>query len=261
MDQYGYSAMPGPTTATVTTERNALLGPAGWYLLKGIVLKGSTVTDAGNTPTTDLRHGLLLGKITSTGYYAHYGPNATDGTQIAEGFLWEPRRTLDSDGNTVDRPAQMVIQAYVKASQLLLLDYQARAQMFGRFIFDDDIPGNRAPWRQVIAKATSYTVTTADNGTLFTTQGAAGAVNFTLPAIAKGLYYRFFCEADQNMTITAATADTLVVFNDLAADSIAYSTASEKIGGGFDIYANADATKWLVFPILGTETQTPTIAT
>lgn len=259
-DFFAGQAMPGPGAASTTNERSALLGPITWYLLKGIVLK-STASDAGNTPTTELRHGLLLGKVTADGFYEHYQPNATTGVGVAEGFLWEARRSIDSDGTTVNRPAQMVIAGYVAASQLLLLDQQARGQMFGRFIFDDALNGNSCGWQQVVAKTADYTVVAGDNNTIFTTQGAAGAVNFTLPTIAKGLRYRFFNEAAQTMTITSAVADTLVVFNDLAADSIAFSTAAELIGGSVEVFANANATKWLVFVNLGAETQTPSIST
>jgi hypothetical protein len=260
-DQFASTAVPGFSDATTTTERAFVLGPAGSYLLKGIMIKGSAASDAGNTPTTELRAGLLMGKRTADGFYAHYAPNATDGTQFAEGPLWLSRRTIDTDGNTVDRQGQIVISGYVKASQILLLDQQARAQMYHRFYFDDDLIGNSMGWRQVVAKTANYTVTAADNNTIFTNQGAAGAVTFTLPTIAKGLRYRFFGEAAQNVIVASVVTDTLVVFNDLAADSIALQTAGEIIGSGFEVIANADATKWLVFVFLGAETATPTIAT
>jgi hypothetical protein len=58
--------------------------------------------------------------------------------------------------------------------------------------------------------------------------------------------------ADQNMTITG-TNEGFVVFNDLTADAIAFSQASEKIGGAF--IAISDGTSWCVAP-LATETQT-----
>lgn len=260
-DIYAYSGLPGPSSAETTSERNALLGPASSYLLKGVVIKGSAASDAGNSPTTELRHGLLMGKRATDGYYAHYAPNATDGTQVTEGFLFEARRTIDTTGNTVDRVGQIVVAGHARASQVLLLDQQARAQLFGRMTFDDDLVGNQCGWKQVLAKTANYTVVAADNNTIFTNQGASGAVTFTLPTIAKGLRYRFFAEANQNLIVASAAGDTLVVFNDAAADSIAFQTANEIIGGAIEVYANADATKWLVFVMLGAETQTPTIAT
>ena len=93
--------------------------------------------------------------------------------------------------------------------------------------------------------------------------GAAGAVVFTLPTTAlKGLHYRFTAVADQSITITAGTADTLIVFNDVAADSVALSTAADKVGGGFSVYG--DGAKWIVVPEVwadGVIVQTITIAT
>jgi len=116
--------------------------------------------------------------------------------------------------------------------------------------------------RPVSAKTAAYTVLNKDCGTLFTTTGASGAVTFTLPtasAANAGVWFEFFNSVDQTMTIACATNDTLIVFNDVAADSIAFSTASEKIGGGVRVVS--DGSKWLVFVALGAETQTPTIAT
>lgn len=130
-------------------------------------------------------------------------------------------------------------------------------------IFKKDGAEISPPFRRVVsAKTADYTVKESECGTLFTTTGASAAVNFTLPtadADNVGLWYEFFNAADQNMTITSGTADKMVVFNDVAADSIAFSTASEKIGGGVRVVS--DGSKWLVFVALGAETQTPTIAT
>lgn len=247
-DIYGYSAMPGPTAASVTTERNALLGPITTYLLKGIVIKGSATVDATNTPTTELRHGLLLGARNADGYHAHYNPVATDGTQLCQGFLFEARRTIDSDGLTVDRPAQMVIAGYVDSTFLLLLDEQARRQMNPRFLFDDRLVGPVGGYSQTLAKTAAYTVVTAtDNNTHFTTTGNAGAITFTLPAVTKGARFRFTNTAGQNMTVTGP-AGTLVTFNNAAATSVTFSTAGQLIGGTIEIVANDDGTKWIVVP-------------
>jgi hypothetical protein len=203
-----------------------------------------------------------MGKVTASGEYREYTPTATDGSQFAEGVLFHSLRTLSPlTGTAEDKMAALVVAGPVKGGSLFGLDQKARSDMFGRFIFDDDLYGNRSGIRDVVAKTANYTVLAADNGALFTNQGAAGAVTFTLPTIAKGLRYRFFVEAGQNVIVAAAAGDTLVVFNDAAADSIAFQTAAELIGGGLEVVANADATKWLVFVMLGSETQTPTIVT
>lgn len=92
---------------------------------------------------------------------------------------------------------------------------------------------------RVQVKTADYTVTEADSGTLFTTTGDANAINFTLPTNAKaGLVYFFIQSTNQNLVITAGTADTLITFNDLEADSVAAQTTNEKIGAFFMVVAD-----------------------
>ena len=119
--------------------------------------------------------------------------------------------------------------------------------------------GRVRPVLKIVVKTASYTITSADFGTVFTTRGATGAVTFTLPAAAsknKGEWVLFANVVDQNM-IVAGADEGIVTFNDLTADSIAFQTASEKIGGAF--LAISDGTSWAVVP-LATETQTVTVA-
>lgn len=108
--------------------------------------------------------------------------------------------------------------------------------------------------RRVVTKAASYTVTPDDNGSVFV---ATSTATFTLPAVAdsKGLEYMFIAKAA--MTVAAPT-DTLVAFNDATATSIAFTTASEIIGGA--VHVICDGSLWYAFVHLGAETQTPTIA-
>lgn len=248
-DFFAGHAYPGPGVVEETAERNVVWGPTDWTLLKSINI-ATTAADAGNSPTTELRQGLLMGKVAASAEYEHYQPNGTTGVGVAEGVLWNSRRVIDTGGTATKRIGQLMVAGNVKAGQLLLLDQQARAQMANRFLFDDDLPGNTSGWLEVVAKAADYTVTAADNNRVFTNQGASALVTFTLPAIAKGLRYRFYSEDNDGIKITAATADTLVTHNDAAADTIAFSTTGRNIGAAFEILANADGTKWLVFPFI-----------
>lgn len=99
----------------------------------------------------------------------------------------------------------------------------------------------------VQAKTASYQILPTDrSGTIFTNRGAAGAVTFTLPGpttVPAGTYYEFVGIADQNITVAAPTADTLVALNDAAADSVAMSTAAQKIGA--HAKAICDGTAWI----------------
>ena len=99
--------------------------------------------------------------------------------------------------------------------------------------------------KPVIAHASSATLTIGESGACITTEGSTGAVTLTLPAVAtsKGVHYWFVNGEDQNMVI-AAPSDTMVTFNDVAADSVAFQTSNEKVGGG--AFAYCDGTKWFM---------------
>lgn len=110
----------------------------------------------------------------------------------------------------------------------------------------------------VTVDADGGAITSANLCRVYSTRGATGAVTFTLPAVADnaGKWCLFINAADQNM-IVAGPDEGVLTFNDLTADSIAFQTTSEKIGGMF--LAICDGTSWCVAPI-ATETQTVTVA-
>lgn len=117
------------------------------------------------------------------------------------------------------------------------------------------------------AKTANYTVLATDNGTLFTNSGAGAAVVFTLPALAAGLEFTFLVAADQNVTVASVAGDDMIVHNDLSADSVAFSTASRKVGASLRVKSNAAGDKWHCFPTIwniaddGSTTTKATIAT
>ena len=158
-------------------------------------------------------------------------------------------KATDNNGNNIQRFGYVCVGGPVKASALIGLDYVARSQMRGRFLFDDDLDGHWSqfgpPYQKEGAKTANYTVVAADAGTLFTTTGATGAVTFTLPALAAGLGpFGFLNVVDQNMTVASAAGDDIVALNDASADSLAFSTANQKIGGHLVFFCNAAGTKW-----------------
>lgn len=242
----GTFAVPGYGAIRETQESEIFWGPAGLRHFVNAKINSATV-DSGNTPTTLLRPGLVLGKITSSGEYVNYSPTATDGSQVAVAVLPIGLRMTDIDGTAESKDFTVCVCGNVKASFLINLDSQARKQMRNNFLFDDDIP-NKASFLggclREVAKTANYTVTAADNGTLFTTVGASGSVTFTLPALAAGLRYEFMAGADQNMVVMSAAGDDIITFNDLAADSLTFSTSGEKIGAWVALESNAAGTKW-----------------
>jgi hypothetical protein len=120
---------------------------------------------------------------------------------------------------------------------------------------------NIATTFNVVAKTSAYTVKTTESGTIFTTQGATAAVTFTLPATANcaGCLWIFYNCEDVNMTVTAGTVDTMTAINDVAADSVAFSTSSLKIGGGMIVFGDGTSVHAMILP--GQAIQTVTVAT
>lgn len=259
---FGFSNVgvgPGIQEAIETFEREICWGK--WEQLRSTSAQVDAATiDAGNTPTTILRPGLLLGKIAATGKLTHYDGDATDGSDVAVAILKQPYSMVDLGGTTRELFVDVLIGGPVKAGMLYGLDIQSRKQLAGAFYFDDEAANCRfGNYLKQAAKTADYTVVAADDRTLFTTKGASGAVVFTLPAptlALKGMLVGFFNEADQNMTVNCATNDLIVTFNDLAADSVAFSTSGQKIGAMVEFTPNFDGTKWLCLPRLSGHTMT-----
>lgn len=239
--------LPGFATIKETQEAVIGWGPEVLRIYGSGVIAAATV-DSANTPTTLLRPGLVLGKITASGKYTQYSATATDGSQVAVGVLPIGLRMTDIDGTTGDRNFAILLAGPIKAGSLIGLDNIARAQMARSFLFDDQLPNLNAfggGMLKEVSKAANYTVVAADNGTLFT--AITGAVTFTLPTLAAGLRFEFLNLVDANMTIASAgSLDDIVWMNDLAADSLAASTVGQKIGARLQFEANAAGTKWYV---------------
>ena len=244
-DSYGIA--PGLTTSRETYENEFRWGSQYQGVFANALIDGNSV-DSGNTPTFELRPGLLLGQVISTGKYKQYSPTATDGSEVAAAILIEGLRMQDFSGVAVDRFYAVLVGGPVQGSKVFGLDLMARQQM-DKFIFDDifSIPGNHwFSWKRFQSKTTSYTVVANDNYSLFDNVGAGGAVTFTLPAIANGYLFGFRVQADQTITVASNEGDNMIVLNDASADSVAFSTGSQKIGGMVVVYTNPDATKWIV---------------
>lgn len=253
-----FTNLPGPEAVQTASQRRLVRGYPSSIVLLGVKIN-SAAADSTNTPTTELRTGLVMGQISASGEYAQYNPAATNGTQFPVGLLWEDRKMTDDAGSAQAKTGQLVMAGPVVASSVIGLDPRVRQFLGARIIFDDYPIAEPTGWFGPVAKTADYMVVEADSGKMFTNQGAAGAVNFTLPTTIKaGFRAKFYCETNQTITVTAP-ADKLVAFNDPVATAIALSTASEKVGGAIEITTNADQTKYLSHVYLGIETQTPVV--
>ncbi len=183
-------------------------------------------------------------------------------------------------------PLQLSLQAGVLGAIILAILLGLSSVVFGTNMpapSQSDIVRQLAAWRvcdpmggplrRVVAKTADYTIVsplatdgTGDaSGTIFTNRGATGAVVLTLPApilALTGLFYDVVGIAAQSITVATATADTLIVTNDTAADSLAIATASDKIGAAMRFIC--DGTSWIGFGLstgAGGTADTFTVAT
>lgn len=274
-----FQSGPQINTVVETAENTFYFYQHPLNVFQGALVDGAA-RDAGNTTTDVLRPGLLLGRVFSTGKVKEWNPTGTDGTQYIFGILDNPGVKMQANGTNKDRfRGTIMVRGQVNPTRLLVpgnasysivgnaSEYLIRAQLAKLgFLLQEDpsvtsllgtsafMDGNTT----VLAKTADYTVKPYESGTLFTTRGASGAVEFTLPATAyKGLSYTFYNVADQTMKVTAGTADTMVTYKDATATSISFAQTDEKIGGAVKVIG--DGIGWLVF-LMSEETQTVTVA-
>lgn len=241
-----WGALPGLTTAAETYESAIRWGPGPQGILTGGVINANTI-DVGNSPTFELRIGLVLGLITASGQWTQYSPTATDGSNVACGVLVTSLRMQDFQGVNQARFFGILVGGSVQAAKLLGLDQMARQQM-DKFIFDDDFCGKHwFPYKQLQTKTANYSIVATDNFSIFDNTGAAGAVTFTLPAIANGYDFWFHVTADQNLLVTSNEGTNIVAFNNASASTVSFQTGGARIGGAFQIVSNPAGTKWYVF--------------
>jgi hypothetical protein len=256
MSRLGGFGVPGIGALSTSVDRELLWGgdhSQGQALWVGANIS-STAADAGNTPTTDLRPGLILGEITATGELAQFNGDASDGTEFVCGILDYEQRMIDFDGTAADREFRALIKGNVRATQLLiegtaftshLNEHNARRQMVDMgFIFDDDRKGHAAGKRRHVRKIDDYTVLEDDNGTVFNVDTADA--NFTLPTIRPGLYYEFQQTADFELAVTSSAAN-MIVGNNATATSVTFTTAGEQIAAHCSVesfYQAGTTLKW-----------------
>jgi hypothetical protein len=243
LSAFGGFATPGQGAAVFTTEREIVAQgfDANQLVFKSAIISGAT-RDAGNTPTTVLRPGLLLGRLDSGSEYEEWDADAADGTQNIGAVLWKELRAQDFDANNTDRAFTVLVgRGVLQASKLLIQgsalighvdEYLARRQLAAaNFQLDDDPFGYKAGQGNRMETVTGTTDTlTADQNGMTLLYNNAASVTVTLPAILAGLAYDLIRAADEEFIVVSPTADNVIVGNDLSADGVTFTTASEQIG-------------------------------
>jgi hypothetical protein len=242
----GQFGVPGVSAGQFNVTKNIFWGgdESKLEILRYDAKISSTAADAGASPTTTLRGGLLLGKLASSGELVAWNPNTDDGSEILHSVLEIEQHMTDSFGTAVDRFCPVVVKAPLKASELLIEgtvltssadQYLARRQLhaMGCRLSDDPQGYLAGAHRRMSTKITNYTVVAADNGTLFIAKTADAT--FTLPAIAAGLSFEFMRLDDFELVVASAEGDNMIVGNDASADSITFTTAGQQIGARIKI--------------------------
>jgi hypothetical protein len=245
-----WASIPGIQTAVESYEAAFRWGQYGVGIITPGYINAATI-DSGNTPTWELRPGLVLGQKSVDGSWLNYSPTATDGSEVAAGVLMTAVRQQDFQGTTQPKFWGILVGGPVQTARLLGLDAMAMQQM-DKFQFDAQLSGVSGfmggfhwyPWRRFQNKTANYVATTSDNFTQFTNTGATGEVDITLPAIANGLRYGILATAAQTFKIISNEGGNIVAFNNATANSLSLQTGGSIIGGGIEVWSNAAATLW-----------------
>lgn len=208
---------PGMHDERFTEEVNFLWGR--WDQVEYVqALVDKDTVDSGNTNnTTQLRTGLAMGVITSTGQFTHWDPYATDGSNYLVGFLIDEIDMPWIDGTTTERLSAIVVKGNIKADYILIpgettrglsgKDYEflLREQCKGRFLFDDDLGkfGVQRVRELTAAEiaADSVTLTREDVGLILSNRNADATTTVILPAPKPGMVFYFDVVADQHITL------------------------------------------------------------
>ena len=119
---------------------------------------------------------------------------------------------------------------------------------------------NDEAYNKEIAISAAYTVKASDNGAIYTLDGTAGAA-ITLPALAKGLRYKFVVAAafaTTNWVVSSSEGDNIngllvdlagVGVSGVAAsgeDQVNFVASAESIGDYVELIADVDNSQWIV---------------
>lgn len=304
--EYNYAqAIPGIEAIRQTVEANITWGRWEQQVIMPVVIDGAA-RDAGNTDdTTILRPGLLMGRVTASNKFQQWNNQpavANFGVEYPTGILLYDQKMQYLGANKDRWVGYLLVAGNVKASAVqdpvessagiagIGNEYLIRGSFGGRLLFDDDFGAPHSGgvgglgghqhgflgFRNIVdvsdLHATAYTATLGQSGTLFHNYGITDNFTLTLPIPVPGVTYGFLScggvSAEENtILVNTAAGDELIAFNDKAADSVAFSTAGDIIGGCYLFIGITDGTtpKYFVMPIAwgadGVLVQTATIAT
>ena len=218
-------AFPGLESVLETVQNQFWWGRSEQQTFIPATISGAA-RDAGNTVTDVLRGGLLLGRVTSTGYLKEWNPTGTDGSEVIYAVLAAPLKMTDAGSNT-DRFTYVFVGGNVYSDRLVIpanaaegivadaqewnvvnqlgalgikldkhLQYQGNAYR-PRYMTTTAVTGEVA--------LDAVTVLEADHKRTFNFAAADGATAVTLPEPKVGLEFTFVNPVAQTVTLDIGT--------------------------------------------------------
>lgn len=231
--------MPGQSDVLTSVENQVWFGPRDHIDHSPVRIDGAS-RDVGNTSyTTELRAGLLMGTVRSTGMLRQWSPLATDGSEAITHVLTQMIPAQQS-GTNVNRWGYALRLANLKQEGLIVpgvtdpglegtdLEFLAAHQLLDRgFKLNKVYHRDGHVHRPVAATAT---LTTDDAGKLITDLGASGATVLTIPDPLPGLDYHFACMIASGRSIQPVSVDKIISINE-AGNAYAATTDDIELTG------------------------------
>ena len=224
---------PGVTTLDYSLQWAGQFGRPEAYWPWGDKRISGAARDAGNTPTTVLRGGLLMGVITATSMWKEWSPTATDGSQWIRGVLMKAVDTQRNGANQNRLVGSIAQFGDFKCAQLLIPgettygivgkdnEFLVRDGVIGQFRLDD-FQANQIRTAIITADTTlDYTY----HGATISNLGAVGSVALTLPTPRPGFRLNLRVDAGQTIVLGSSASNEFIPSSGTPATSITLSAS------------------------------------
>jgi len=240
MSRFGGEALtPGIRAEELTVEAELTFGRIGQQHFQGGIIESATLDPGHGSQTSQLRPGLILSQIRSTGLLTEWDPNSTVlGVNIISGFLMQ-HIDLELQGTALNRYSNLLFYGgNIKTNQIVVpstllndpgefdgneWEFEIREQLKHRFIFDDDIYGEITAPKHFEETGTTLSLLDIDNNTIVSNAEATGTLALELPLPKAGLHFVVdqIGVAGTGQEITVDTVGAAAIFIDNTDDATA----------------------------------------
>lgn len=224
---------PGVTTLDATYAWAGTFGRPESFWAYGDKRISGAARDAGGSPTTTLRAGLLMGVITATKLWKEWNPAATDGSQWIRGVLMSAVNTQRNAANQNRLVGNIAQFGDFKGAQLLIPgestygivgkdnEFLVRDGVIGQFRLDD-FQANQIRTCIITADTTlDYTY----HGATISNLGASASVALTLPTPRPGFRLNLRVDTGQTIVLNSSASNEFIPSSGTPATSITLSAS------------------------------------